>query len=148
MHLFFPQFSRKYILNIHWRDWCWGSNTLATWCKGPTHWKRPWCWERSRAGGEGNRGWDGWIASLTQWTWIWTNSGRWWRTGKPGVPQTVGSQRARHDWATKQQPLCYTVGPCWLPILNKECVHVNPKLPNYPFPKSFLPTPSNHKFIL
>ena len=54
-------------------------NTLATWCKELTHWKRPWCWERLKAGGEGDdRGWDGWIASLTQWTWVWVDSGSWW----------------------------------------------------------------------
>ena len=50
------------VLNIHWKDWCWNwsSNTLTTWCKESTHWKRPWCWERWKAGGEGdNRGWDG-----------------------------------------------------------------------------------------
>ena len=61
----------KSTLNIHWKDlcWSWSSNTLATWCKEPTHWKKPWCWERLRAGGEGDdRGWDGWMASLTQWT--------------------------------------------------------------------------------
>ena len=55
------------------KDWCWNwnSNTLATWCEELTHLKRPWCWERMRAGGEGdNRGWDGWMASPTQWTWI------------------------------------------------------------------------------
>ena len=53
------------MLNIHWKNWCWSSNTLTTWCKDMTHWKRPWCWERLRAEGEGsNRGWDGWIASL------------------------------------------------------------------------------------
>ena len=51
----------------------------------------PWCWKRLRAGGEGNnRGWDGWMASLTWWTWIWANSGKWWRTGKPGVLQSMG----------------------------------------------------------
>ena len=53
---------KKSVLNIHWKDWCWSwnSNTLATWCEELTHWKRPWCWERSKAGGEGhNRGWDG-----------------------------------------------------------------------------------------
>ena len=58
-------------LNIHWKEWWWSwtSNILATWCKEPTHWKRPWCWERLKAKGEGdNTGWDGWIASLTQWT--------------------------------------------------------------------------------
>ena len=53
------------------RCWSWNSNTLATWCEELTHWKRPWCWERLRAGGEGdNRGWDGWMASPTQWTWV------------------------------------------------------------------------------
>ena len=54
-------------------------NTLATWCKELTHWKRPWCWERLKAGGEGdNRGKDGWMAPLTQWTWVWASSKRWW----------------------------------------------------------------------
>ena len=92
------------VLNIHWKDWCcsWNSNTLATWCKELTHWKRPWCWERLKAGGEGdNKGWDGWMASATQWTWIWVSSGSWWWTGKPGVLQSMGSQRVRHDWATE-----------------------------------------------
>ena len=60
--------------------WSWSSNTLATWCKELNHWKRPWCWGRLRARREGsNRGWDGWMASLTQWTWVWTNSGRQWQ---------------------------------------------------------------------
>ena len=71
---------RKSVLNIHWRDWCWSwsSNTLATWCEELTHLKRPWCWERLKAGGEGDdRGWDGWMASLTQWAWVWVNSGSW-----------------------------------------------------------------------
>ena len=61
---------------IHWKDWCWSwsSNTLATWGEEPTYWKRPWCWERLKAGWEeGDRGWDGWMASLTQWTWVWAN---------------------------------------------------------------------------
>ena len=50
-------------------------NTLASWCKELTHWKRPWCWERLKVGGKGDdRGWDGWMASLTQWTWIWASS--------------------------------------------------------------------------
>ena len=57
---------------------CWSSNTLATWCEELTHWKRPWCWERLKAGGEGGN--RGWIASLTQWTWVWASSGIWWRT--------------------------------------------------------------------
>ena len=54
------------------------------------------------AGGEGDdRGWDCWMASPTQWTWVWINSGSWWWTGKPGELQSVGSQRVRHDWATE-----------------------------------------------
>ena len=70
------QFSRRSTLNIHWKDWYWSSNPLASWCEEPTHWKRPWCWERLRAGGKGHdRGWDGWMASLTQWTWVWVDSG-------------------------------------------------------------------------
>ena len=61
-------------------------NTLATWCKELTHLKRPWCWERLKAGGEGDdRRWDGWMASLTWWTWVWVSSGGWWWTGRPGV---------------------------------------------------------------
>ena len=59
---------------------------LATWCEQLTHWRRPWCRERLRTGGKGGkRGWDGWMALLTQWAWVWTNSGKWWRVGKPGV---------------------------------------------------------------
>ena len=89
------------LFTYHWKDWCWSwnSNTLATWCKELTHWKRPWCWERLRAGGEGDRGWDGWMASLTQWTWVWVDSGSWWWTGRPGVLRFMGSQRVGHDWA-------------------------------------------------
>ena len=92
------------VLGVHWKDlcWSWNSNTLATWCKELTHLKRPWCWERLRAGGEGdNRGWDDWMASLTQWTWFWVNSGSWWWTGRPGMLWLMGSQRVRHDWATE-----------------------------------------------
>ena len=51
------------------------TNTLATWCEELTHKKRPWCWERLKAGEGNNRGWDGWMASLSQWTWVWVNSG-------------------------------------------------------------------------
>ena len=67
-----------------------------------THWKRPWCWERLKAGGEGNdRRWDGWMASQTLWTWVWVSSRSWWWTGKPGVLQSMGLQRVGHDWATE-----------------------------------------------
>ena len=75
---------------------------LATWCEELSHLKRPWCWEKLRAGGEGdNRGWDGCMAPPTQWTCIWVNSGSWWWTGRPGMLQFVGSQRVGHDWATE-----------------------------------------------
>ena len=87
--------ARKSVLNIHWKEWCWSwnSNTLATWCEELTHWKRPWCWERLKTGGErDDRGWDGWMASLTEWTWVWVDSGSWWWTGRPGV-RFMGSQR-------------------------------------------------------
>ena len=61
-----------------------------------------WCWEGLGAGGEGDdRGWDGWMASLTWWMWVWVNSGRWWWTGRPGVLQFMGSHRVGHDWATE-----------------------------------------------
>ena len=64
--------------------------------------EKPWCWERLKAGGEGgDRGWDGWMASVTQWTWVWASSRRWWRSGKPGVLQSMGLQRVGHDWATE-----------------------------------------------
>ena len=91
-------------MNIHWKDWCWSwnSNLLATWCEELTHLKRPWCWEKLRAGGEGdNRGWDGWMASSTQWTWVWVNSRSGWWTGRPGMLRFMGSQRVGHDWATE-----------------------------------------------
>ena len=66
------------------------------------NWKRPWCWEGLGAGGEGDdRGWDGWMASLTRWTWVWVNSRSWWRTGRPGMLRFKGSQRVGHDWATE-----------------------------------------------
>ena len=82
--------------------WSWNSNSLATWCEELTHLKRPWCWERLRAGGEGdNRGWDGWMASATQWTWVWVDSRSWWWTGRPGVLWFMGSQRVRHNWTTE-----------------------------------------------
>ena len=70
---------------------------------GPPH-AKSWLiwWEGLGAGGEGDdRGWDGWMSSLTRWTWVWVNSGSWWWTGRPGVLRFMGSQRVRHDWATE-----------------------------------------------
>ena len=89
-------------------DWCWSSYTLATWCTEPTHLKRPWCWERLKAGGKGDeRGWAVWMPSPTQWTGVLASSGRWWRTGKPSVLQSMGLQRVRHNWVTElQQNIC------------------------------------------
>ena len=95
---------KRSVLSVHWQEWCWSwnSNTLATCCKELTRWKRPWCWERLRAGGErDDRGWNGWMASLTQWTWAWVNSGSWWWTGWPGVLWSTGSGRVRLDWVTE-----------------------------------------------
>ena len=89
---------KEIVLNTYWKDWwwSWSSNTLATWCEELSHLKRPWCWERLKAGGEGDdRGWDCWMA------WVWVNSGSWWWTGKPGMLQFMGLQRVRHklsDW--------------------------------------------------
>ena len=75
-----------------------------------TNWKRPWCWERLKVGGEGDdRGWDGWMASPTQWTWVWASSGRWWGTGRPGVLLSTELQRVGHEWATEQQELLAVV---------------------------------------
>ena len=67
-----------------------------------THLKWLWCWERLRAGGEGDRRWwDGWMASQTQWTWVWVNSRSCWWTVRIGMLQCMGSQRVGHDWATE-----------------------------------------------
>ena len=84
------------------------SNTLATWCEELAHWKRPWCWERLKAGGEGdNREWDGWMASLTRWTWVWASSRSWYWRGKPGMLQSMEvakSQTQLNDW-TELKPI-------------------------------------------
>ena len=96
-------FWRRSALGFLWREWCWSwnSSTLATSCEELTHWKRLWCWEGLGVGGKGDdRGWDGWMASVTRWTWIWVNSGSWWWRGRPDVLQFMGSQRVGHDWVT------------------------------------------------
>ena len=101
--------SRTQLIELNWtecirKDWCWSwnSSTLATSCEELTHWKRPWCWEGLGAGGErDNRGWDGWMASPTQWAWVWVNSRTWRWTGRPGVLQFMGSQSVEHDWVTE-----------------------------------------------
>ena len=91
----------KSTLNTHWKDrcWSWNSSIWVIWCKQLIHWKSPWCWQRLRAEGEeGVRGWEGWMASPMQWTWTWANFRRWWGTERPGMLQSMGSQRVRHDW--------------------------------------------------
>ena len=79
----------------------WNSNPLATWCEELTHLKRPWCWERLGEGEGDDRGWDGWMASPTQWTWVWVDSGSWWWTGRRGMLQSMGSQSIGHNWVTE-----------------------------------------------
>ena len=91
-------------MNIHWKDWCWcwNSNILTTWSEELIHWKRSRCWERLKVEGEGDdRGWDCWMALLSLWTWGWVSSRSWWWTGKPGMLQSMGSQRVRHNWVTE-----------------------------------------------
>ena len=92
---------------------------LATWFEELTHLKRPWCWERLKVGGEmDDRGWDGWMASPTQWTWASVNSRSWWWRGRPGMLQSMGSQRVGHDWATE---LSWTEKPFIFPFLWTVC---------------------------
>ena len=92
--------SRKSVLNILWQDWCcsWSSNTLATWCEELTHWKKPWCWERLKAGEVGDRWWDGWMASLTQWLWVLDGEGQ----GSLTCCSPWG-RRVRHDWVVNNR---------------------------------------------
>ena len=93
--------------NIH----LWNSSTLATSCEELTHWKRLWCWEGLKAGGEGdNRGWDGWMVSLTQWTWVWVNSGSWWWTGGLACCDSWG-----HRESDTTEPLI------WSDVLRVSC---------------------------
>ena len=108
---------RKSVLNIHWKDWCWSCSfsTLATWCEELTPWKRPWCWERLKSGGEGDdRGWDSWMASLTPWTWVWVSSRCWWWTRKPGVLQSTEiaelDTTERLNWTEANIPSTFKIG--------------------------------------
>ena len=100
---------RRSVLNIHWKDWCWSWNftTLATWCEELPHWKRPWCWERLRAGGDGdNRGWDGWMASLTQWTWVGDGQGGLACCGSQGHKESDTTERL--NW-TEHSSVAYFI---------------------------------------
>jgi len=118
------------VLGVHWKDWCWSwnSNTLATSCEVLPHWKILWCWEGLGAGGEGdNRGWDGWMAPPTRWTWVWENSGSWWWTGRRAVIHRVAKSRTRlSDWTEltnsvprPRQSDVYPLGPRLAPFLGE-----------------------------
>ena len=104
------QSQTKSILNIHWRDWCWSSSIIEA--EAPIFWptnRKSWLIGKDRDAGKDRGqeekgmaedemvGWHQW----TQWTWVWASSRSWWWTGKPGVLQSIGSQRVRHDWATE-----------------------------------------------
>ena len=75
-----------------------------------THWQRPSCWERWKEEEEGDRGWDGWMASRIQWAWTWANSGRWWETGKPSVLQFMRSRRVLGDWTRGREAGSFKAG--------------------------------------
>ena len=116
-------------LKIHWKDWCrsWNSNTLATWCKELTY------WERLKEGREGDdRAWDGWMASLIRWSWVWVSSRSSWWTRKPGVLQSMGLQRVGHDWVTElntKLTSSHITLRFWFPLLfsknQKSALNVN-----------------------
>ena len=83
-------------------------------------WEDPDAGKDLRAGGEGDdRGWDGWMASPTQWTWVWVSSGSWWWTGKPGMLQIMGSQRVGHNWATELN--CTKIQMAFFTWKEKQC---------------------------
>ena len=104
-------YTHDYMYNIHWKGWCWSSNTLATWCKEPTHWKTPWCWERLRAGEGGNRGWDVrwhyWLNGLSlSKLWEIVKDRGTWRAVVYGVAK---SQKWVSDWTTNNKELIFNV---------------------------------------
>ena len=101
--------------------------TLATWYEELTHWKRPWCWDRLKAGGEGdNRRWDGWMPSPTRWTWVWASSRSWWWTERPGVLQSMESQRVGHNWVTE---LNWTLTISWCNWNERSGILIKSALP-------------------
>ena len=113
-------FWRRAALGFLWKEWCqsWNFRTSATSCEELTYWKGLWCWEGLGVGGEGDdREWDGWMASLTQWTLVWLNSRSWWWTGRPGVSSSWRC-RVGHDceepkllhFVKRKTPFCKVLG--------------------------------------
>ena len=103
----------------------WSFNALATWYEELTFWKRPWYWERLKAGEGDDRGWDGWIVSPTRWTWVWVSSESWWCTGKPGVLQPMGVAKSRtrlSDWTALNT---YTCIHTYLHVCAYLCIHMH-----------------------
>ena len=127
-----PVHQRRSVLGVHWKVWCWSwnSNTLAIRWEELTHLKIPWFWERLRAGGEGDdRGWDGWMASSTQWTWVWINSGSWWWTGRPGMLRLWGfKERDTTGWLNELKIKQCNISSVILPsriykvLYNSHCI--------------------------
>ena len=120
-----PSWGRS-VLGVHWKDWCWGwsANTLVTWWDELAYLKRPWCWERLRAGGEGdNRRWDGRMVG-----WVWVNSKNLWWTGRPGMLQFMGSQGVRHDWVTELNWVILQLQFCVLHIFMIMGENISPRI--------------------
>ena len=119
------------------RRWSWSSNTLATWYEELTPWKRPWCWKRLKAGEGDNRGWDGWMAPLTRWTWVWAASRSWWWQGTwcAAVHGVTKSQTRLSDWSELN----------WMQDMMGSCGRVLRKppkdIPNKPLSMTGTPPP-------
>ena len=116
--------------NQSWICWSWSSNILTTRCEELIHWRRPWCWERLNAGGEGdNGGWDGWMASPTQWTWVWVNSGSWWWTGGLACCDSWGRKESdmteRLNWTDLKKAFFEILGILFLFIKQEEVWFTN-----------------------
>jgi len=133
---------KKSTLNIHWKDWCWCSNILwppdvKRWLTGRTYSLEKILMLGNIEGRRrrGNRGWDGWMASLTQRTWVWANSGIWCRTGKTGMLQAghfghctkTSLESTKWSICCTSPPVCYCWSVClswqqamWMPVKTKQ----------------------------